>query len=438
MRDHFHALADELEKLRQPDEVALLSFAGEQSDFVRLNVNRVRQAGSVTQHSIELDLIEGGRHATGGGNVTGDPEWDRSWLRDLVERLRAQRSGLPEDPHLLYATEVRDTDDVHVGALPDAPDALDRITRAARGLDLVGIWASGHVYAGLATSFGQRNWYHGTSFSFDWSCYHQEDKAVKCTYGGLAWDDDELERRMAEARAQLGVLARPSKTIPPGRYRAYLAPAALRELLGMLAWGGFGLKSHRTLQTPLLKMLREGRTLHPSVTLSENRVAGLAPRFTAGGFIKADRVTLIEAGRYQDCLVSPRSAKEYGEPVNSGVEFPEALDMAAGEVAADEVAARLGTGLHVGNLWYCNYSDRNECRITGMTRFACFWVEDGAIRAPVNVMRFDDSIYRMLGENLLGLTRERELFLETNTYGARSTASMHLPGALVDDFTLTL
>ena len=73
-----------------------------------------------------------------------------------------------------------------------------------------------------------------------------------------------------------------------------------------------------------------------------------------------------------------------------------------------------------------------------MTRFATFWVEDGEIVAPIEVMRFDDSVYRILGSNLEALTASRELRLSSDTYEQRSTASMHVPGAIVDDFRLTL
>ena len=76
--------------------------------------------------------------------------------------------------------------------------------------------------------------------------------------------------------------------------------------------------------------------------------------------------------------------------------------------------------------------------MTGMTRFATFWVENGEIQAPLNVMRFDDSAYRLLGDNLLGLTAEREFILDSASYGERSTGSARLPGALVKDFALTL
>jgi predicted Zn-dependent protease len=73
-----------------------------------------------------------------------------------------------------------------------------------------------------------------------------------------------------------------------------------------------------------------------------------------------------------------------------------------------------------------------------MTRFACLWVEHGEIQAPLNVMRFDDSIYNLFGSNLLGLTSERELILDASTYGRRSNRSMELPGVLVKDLRLTL
>ena len=98
----------------------------------------------------------------------------------------------------------------------------------------------------------------------------------------------------------------------------------------------------------------------------------------------------------------------------------------------------LDRGIYVGNLWYLNFSDRSACRLTGMTRFASFWVEGGEIRAPLNVMRFDDSAFRMLGSELEALTKERELILQGGTYGARNTSSMRTPGTLLRDFALVL
>jgi predicted Zn-dependent protease len=94
--------------------------------------------------------------------------------------------------------------------------------------------------------------------------------------------------------------------------------------------------------------------------------------------------------------------------------------------------------VYISNLWYLNYSDRAACRLTGMTRFATFWVEKGDICAPLNVMRFDESVYRMLGDQLIDLTSEREWILDAGSYARRSTDSGRLPGALVEGFTFTL
>jgi predicted Zn-dependent protease len=438
MQTYFYELIDTLTRSLTGEEVLLASLDAEQSDFVRLNRNRVRQAGGVLRRSLSLDLIEGARHAAAHTELSGELEADLARLKGLLLELRSQRAHLPEDPHLDYATEVRSTEHHHRNTLPDPAEALGQITGSAEGLDLVGIWASGVMYSGFANSLGQRNWHSSATFNLDWSCYHAQDKAVKSGYAGFDWEPETLTAKMREAREGLEVMARPPVTLEPGRYRAYLAPTALREILGMMAWGGFGLKSHRTGQTPLLKMISEGRRLSPAVSLVEDHARGLAPGFAASGYIKPERVALIEQGEYRDCLVDPRSAREYGASVNAETESPGALDMAAGELRRDDVLAGLGTGLYLNHLWYLNFSDRNDCRITGMTRFACLWVEDGEIRAPVNVMRFDDSVLELLGERLLGLTSERELIFDPSTYGRRSDHSVLLPGALVEGLTLTL
>lgn len=78
-----------------------------------------------------------------------------------------------------------------------------------------------------------------------------------------------------------------------------------------------------------------------------------------------------------------------------------------GELAdGDTVRTALGTGVAVSNFWYLNWSDRAAGRLTGMTRFASLWVENGEPVAPLSVMRFDDSLFRLLGSQLEALGRQ--------------------------------
>jgi predicted Zn-dependent protease len=440
MQEYFYALADAITVSLDVDEFYTCTFHAEDSDFVRFNRSAIRQAGSVVQRFLTLDLSRGRRHAAAEIALAGDADGDRAQVSQMLIDLREKLSYLPEDPHLLYATTVHSSVQQGENRLPDSTEAVAAMLDAGRGRDLVGFYAAGGIYAGFANALGQRNWYANFTFNCDWSFYYQSDKAVKTSYAGFVWEPDVLARKVAEAAEQLDVLSRPPHTIPPGHYRIYLAPTALNDILQMLAWGGFGLKDQRTKQTTLLKMVEEGVKLHPAITIRENTRDGVAPNFQEAGFIKPDQVTLLEAGALGDCLVSPRSAKEYDVPTNgaSTAEAPESVEMDAGEIPRDEILRRLETGVYINNVWYLNYSDRSACRITGMTRFATSWVEGGIIQAPLSVMRFDESIYRMFGDQLLGLTTEREFILDPSTYHRRSTDSSRLPGALVEDFNFTL
>ncbi len=440
MQKEFYALADHVESLLRDGELYNCVYSGELSDFVRFNKSAIRQPGRVTQHAILIDLIQGMRHASGVVNLTGDGSVDRERCKDLISRLRGQIPEVQEDPHLLYATEVRSGERIQENRLPSPEKAVEAILAAGRGRDLVGIYAAGGIFSGFANSFGQRNWFASYSFNFDWSFYHAGDKAVKSTYAGFEWDAAAFEQKVASAAAQLAVLSKPARKIPPGHYRVYLAPAAVYEILGTVSWGGFGLKDNRTRNSSLLKLITKEARLSEKVSIHENAAGGVAPDFQAQGFIKPAKVTLIEHGAYKDPLISPRSAKEYGVETNGANPFetPESLQMDGGEIPTASVLAKLDTGLFISNLWYLNYSDRPACRMTGMTRFATMWVENGVIREPVEVMRFDETLYRILGEKLVGLTRESELILDSYTYEARSTGSMRLPGAIVEGFTFTL
>jgi predicted Zn-dependent protease len=436
MKGRFFEAAQRLFAQAGEGELLLCSLSGERSDFVRFNRGQVRQAGSVEQACVTVRLVRDRRQAIATFVLPADLERN---ARGVLGELRACLDGLPEDPWLLVNETPHSSESVRRGRLA-APEAIvEQAVAAARGLDFVGIYAGGTICRGFANSLGQRNWHEVDSFHFDWSLYLEADKAVKASYAGFEWDGGAFQEKLHEAASRLEFVKEKQRTLAPGEYRAYLAPAAMEELMGILCWGGFSARARATRQSPLLRM-QEGAHLSPAVTLVEDTACGIGPAFQGDGFLKPGRVVLVERGRLGDALVSPRSAREYGLANNaaSGGEGPEALAMDGGTLDEQQVLAALGDGLYIGNLWYLNYSDRPAARITGMTRFATFLVENGRIRAPVSPMRFDDSIYRMLGESLSGLTRTPQLLPSTSTYGERSTDSMRLPGALLSALRFTL
>lgn len=439
MEAHFDRAASALTANTRGHEVSTLWFSGERSDFVRFNRGRVRQAGTVTQIYARVHLIDGARHAEMTVTLAGGAS-DDALIARALDDLREVVASAPEDPFLIYSTEVKSSRRAHHGSLPEPERVVAAVGDAAEGVDLVGFYASGPISRGFASSLGQRNWHEVESFNLEWSLYHRADKAIKASYAGTAWSDEEFAKRVARSKAQHAVLSRAPHTIAPGRYRAWLTPAALSEITGMLSWGGFSGRARETRQSCLLRMQTGDAKMHDAITLTENLAEGTAPEFQGDGFVRPPSVSLVTNGRLGDALVSPRTAREFSIAHNgaSSTEMPDALDMAAGDIPTDEALARLGRGIYVGNLWYLNFSDRAAGRVTGMTRFGTFWVDGGEIVAPLSVMRFDDSVFRILGDRLEGLSAERDFLPNALTFRERAVDSARLPAALVSELTLTL
>ena len=447
--NYFADLSQGLQKYLQADEAFTCSYAAEQSDFVRFNHARIRQAGSIDQACLSLRLIK--EDGAGDGAKRRQASLSLTLSRNLAadlfhcERafasLRNVLPDLPADPLLTVETEGFTSRNVRVGRLPSGMDMAATITELGVGHDLVGFLATGPIQRGFASSYGHHNWHEVANFNFEWSLYYEADKAAKSSYAGFEWDAETLRAKIIRAANDVAVLRQPPKLLDPGAYRVFLAPTAMAEIVSMMTWGGFSAKARATRQSPLQKLYDGQVSLSPMVSIAEHTSGGLSPAVQSDGFRKPDRVELINAGRSADLLVSPRTAREYGLEQNGAEvdnEVPQSLDMAGGGVASEDVMRELGTGLCINNLWYLNFSDRMNCRMTGMTRFATFWVENGEAVAPANVMRFDDSLYRMLGDSLTGLTETREFIADSSTYKSRMTSSMRVPGAFVDGFLLTL
>jgi predicted Zn-dependent protease len=440
MKEAFYTFFDAMTAQLTGSERCTVYFNGEVSDFIRFNKGRIRQPGGVTQRHCSLTLIQGKRHASLSICLTGNHAEDVTRGTAALQQLRDWIQFIPEDPHLCLPDTVNSTERLGDNRLVQPEQMVDDILGHVTQDDMVGILATGSIGCGFADSTGQKNWFTAHPYSLDWCLYHRGDKAVQSTYSGFDWDTGLLQQKMTAARKNLAILTQPTRKVDPGEYRAYLTPTAVSELVGLCAWGGFSAQATQIGMSPLLALSKGDKQFHESVTITENLADGVAEDFQEDGFTRPGSFSLIEKGKMMGTLCSPRTAVEYDLENNgaNGGESPCALDMAAGDIPEAEAMSRLGTGLYVSNLWYLNYSDRSAGRMTGMTRFATLWVENGEPVAPVDPMRFDETIYRALGENLIGLTQEREFSLSTSTYTRRSTNSTRVPGALVDKFMFTL
>ncbi|WP_277964722.1 metallopeptidase TldD-related protein [Pseudomonas sp. RIT-To-2] len=437
-RASFNQLAAWLRTHTTEAEQFSLWYNAEDSQFIRFNHGRVRQASEVRQIEVTLRLISHERHASEVFALAGDIELDIARLSKALTQLRELLLQLPADPYLQLERQAFTSEREGEGQLPSAAELIEQVVSLSDGLDMVGIYGGGPMYRGFASSWGAHGWHVATSASLDFSLFHANGEAVKITCGASHWDREALAAEFAQGREQLVHLGKPRKQLSPGQYRAYFAPAAFNSLVSMLR-GGFSARALGNRSSALQALQLGTAAFSPAFTLSESASTGLEPLFNSEGSLRQDQA-LIRAGALAGKLVSARSAREYGLEANGvdSSESPSSLVIEAGDLPTADVLRALGTGLYIGNLWYLNYSDVGLARVTGLTRFASFWVEDGKIVAPIETMRFDDSLYAVLGQNLLALTQEQTLRISTRSYHHRDAQTVLLPGALVKDFTLTL
>jgi predicted Zn-dependent protease len=422
------------------DEQFTLRLQGEVSQFTRFNHAKVRQTGIVTDGSLQLKLISQQRSSSVEFPFTGDADIDLPQARAALAALRLEVPQLPVDPYLVLPTGTATSHEVHAGELLPDTEVVESLLPVVANLDFTGLYAGGTMMRGYADSSGQKHWFANESYILDYSLFTSTGQAVKGTLAGSHWDRLAYQTKIAESKTQLARLEQPLKTIERGKYRTYLAPAATADLLGMLSWGGISEAALQQGRSCFGALQRGEQSLSSQLTISENFQRGLVPRFNELGEIAPAHLTLIDRGKLANTLVNARTAKEYQKPAN-GANRGESLrsaEISTGDLTPDRILATLDTGLYLSNLHYLNWSDRPTGRVTGMTRYACFWVEGGEIVAPIANLRFDESLYRCWGDNLLALTNTVEFIPDVDTYRSRQLGGSWVPGLLVEDFTYTL
>ena len=443
-RKYFFELGGSLFAGLRGDERLTLNLVEETTQFIRINGAKVRQIGCVENAHLAFDyrlkkgdaLVKCGYSVT----LTGERTTDSETLKAAFNQLRTQATELPIDP---FSTEIENfgqSENVFCGELLPFSDAAERLPSLMNSLPITGIYSAGTSVRANMNSLGQKHWFETDHFSFDYSLFTPENRMAKGYYSGSKWDDGVFRSNLESTHSQFSQLTKPVQSIEPGKYRTYLSPMAVAELLHMFSWGFLSEGALRREESSL-RLVRQGKkSLSPLVTLKENFKRGLVPSFNHLGELAPEEIKLFERGELENTLVSRRTAKEYGVTSNaaSGSEAPRSLEMEGGSLKEADVLSSLGTGLYLSNLHYLNWSDQKAGRITGMTRYACFWVKDSKIVGPIENLRFDDSVFGIFGTELEALTSEAVLIPATGTYSNRDLGGVINPGALLSTKNFTL
>jgi predicted Zn-dependent protease len=439
VRANFRVVSDHIFSLLRQGEDLTLNLRAEESLYLRFNGNRVRQNTDIEQAYISLRYQFESRTAEISITASGNFDIDRAKLLTALASCRAETRELPVDINQVPVVNNGETFEEFNGHLLSAEDVIDTVTSTAEGSDLAGLYCGGTVINANRNSKGQDHWFATEKFFMDYSLYNGP-KAAKAVYAGSHWRNQEWQLNLSRTCQQLSLLANTVQNVKPGKYRTYLAPGAVSELISMLSWGAVSGASWKQGRSALKRLAEGEAKLSPLFTLRENFALGLTPRFNTLGEVAPETLTIIEKGDLKEFLISSRTAKEYGLKSNGATEHENlrAVDVSPGSLNEVDVLRELGTGLYLSNLHYLNWSDPVSARVTGMTRYACFWVQNGEIAGPIKDLRFDETLYDALGSKLVALTAETEIDPQVSTYGGHALGGKRVPGMLIDDYSFTL
>ncbi|MGV8949410.1 MAG: metallopeptidase TldD-related protein [Candidatus Paracaedibacter sp.] len=429
------ALLNELKK----GESLALSLSAEDSLFVRMTQAKVRQSSEVQQGFVELNFFKNNCNLKMSVPFTFQPEKDLQVCQEALRRCREEAVHLPEDKFIQLPSkhgQFHQDTSKKIDGYSLVDHCLDRV----QGADFVGILSAGDVIRANLNSRFLNQWFKTSTFSLDCSFYAKNRQAVKGLYGGQLWQNEEFETLIVKKLHQLEQLNKPLMTLEKKKYRAYFSPSAVATLMESLSGGLASREAYQRGQCAFKKLVDGKQHLSPMFSLQENFTGGQIPPFNEVGEIGPEILSVVEQGRFKNLLCSSRSAKEYNVTSNfaSTREALRAPEILPGHLPGAKEMEALGTGIYVSDLHYLNWSDIQQGSITGMTRFGCFWVENGQIVAPVKDLRFDESLYHFWGTGLEGFTDKAETHPKTGTYFERDLGSIKAPGMLVNDFTFVL
>lgn len=438
IRKSFAACSDWLLSSLPSEKKAILYLEAEDTLFVRYNAHRVRQNTQVEQAFLNMQIFENLKSMKTVFSLTGDLDTDLKNTKLLYHKaLQTMEKALEESTPREMAKNFT-SKNIFEGKYSQST-VLNEISSQTKNLDFTGLAHFGPILNMVRTSENVAHEFQTDFFTLDYSLYHHQH-AVKGMYCHNEWSQEEFENSLHKSNYYLELMQKPSIEIKPGNYRVYLAPGAVAELASMLSWGALSQKAYKIGRNPFEKLIAKEKQFSSKINIKENFSLGLCPAFNNNGEVAPLSLELIKNGEIQNLLTSTKTANDYGLISNFAEEeeYLKSLEIAPGNLDMSQVLSELGTGLFLSNLHYLNWSDPQNARITGMTRYACFWVEKGEIIGPIKDLRFDESFYTLWGKELESITHASEIMPNTDTYFKRHLGGKKIPGMIVSNMKFTL
>ena len=388
-------------------EIAVLARAGE---YTRFAGQRIHQPQEITEVQYLVRAVAAGHpYRVGTATAAALPGAVRAACAGA--RTRAGLAGKPGTVRLAGPQ----ADHPAAGHWYDDTAGYDAATRtglarqamgraAAAGGEAAGMLGRAVTQQFVATTGGLRRAAAATEAS--------GSLTVTIGDGTAHWTD--LGRSAARLRVTESVAdtvaqaaaGRGRRELPPGRYPVVLGAEAVGDLLQFLPALGF---SGELAAAGIGLTARAGEPLLPAWgDIADDGAAdvGLPIDFDIEGVSKR-RVPFFDRGRVGEPVTDLATAASLGRAstghahiAREQVPGPAAANivMAPGTATEADLIAGVERGVYLQRFWYTRLVDRSAGTITGVTRDACFLIEDGRLAAPLAGLRFTESVIDVLAQ----------------------------------------
>ncbi|MEZ0227401.1 MAG: TldD/PmbA family protein [Planctomycetota bacterium] len=395
---------------------AEVHLGGGRSALTRFANNEIHQNVASEVVEVSLRVAIGKRTAR-----TSTTKIDAAGIAQLVARTLEVAKLAPEDKDLLpvFESKEKDLSSEHMDEKTAASTPEERAAAVKKVLDAVekaGFTAAGYLSAdsgSVGDWGGLGTWVYGNStgllrsFARTRASFSMTVEG-KDTSGWCEAQDPAIGSLDVEALAKTAIercqaSANPAD-VEPGAYDVILEPAAVRELVDFLFWGGFTGRSYEegdTWSAGLLgkKIFDEKITMRDD--FSDPRNPG-APWDEEG--VPRKKLALVEKGVLKELAWDRRSGAKFkkettghgGRQPNLGGGGPGHVLMEGGDSSVAAMIKATKRGILVPHFWYCRLVDMKKVIVTGMTRDAFFLVEDGKVTKGLRHMRFNQGVIEML------------------------------------------
>ncbi|MGQ0833097.1 MAG: TldD/PmbA family protein [Microthrixaceae bacterium] len=415
---------------------ALVTRGQGRSALTRFANSRIHQNMDGDEDQVRLRVVvDGGRAA----QVT-TTRVDEDGLTRLVEDAIAAARLLPADPHFpglagpATFAQVDHFDAATATADPDSRAAVVAdFVSTGEGLESAGYCSTDSDVHVLCSSSGLQCASRTTMAQVD--AIHRATSAVgpptdgygQCTSGRLADLDGRRVGEIAARKAQGG--ADPI-SLPPGSYEVVLEARAVASVVLFPAWLGFNGKAHAE-GTSFVQLGEAQMDERIEIWDDATDPRSLGRAYDAEGTPKR-RLDLVRHGVTVGLAHDRRSAALAGvEPTGSSVGseafggYPGDLFVGGGDETLGQLVASVERGLLVTDFWYNRILDPKTQVVTGLTRNGLFLIERGEVVAPVQNLRYTQSVIGALAPGrVLGLGDDAQLV--SNEGGIVHVPSMRL------------